>query len=119
MTSEIVEIEEIKKLLLQESHEFSIFERSRKLGIGRNVAAKYMSMLHAAGQAEVRRGAAAKLYTLARQGARGDRRSLRILRLGRGCVHHRADDLRRRRTDPLPRLQDAMVAGELKGDGLP
>ncbi len=65
MTDEISELEEIKELLRQEPHGLSILEISRKLGIGRNVAAKYMSMLHAAGQVEVRRVAAAKLYTLA------------------------------------------------------
>ncbi|MGI5938117.1 sensor histidine kinase [Methanoculleus thermophilus] len=65
MTSEMLELEEIKKLLRKEPHGLSILEISRKLGIGRNVTAKYMSMLHAAGQVEVRRVAAAKLYTLA------------------------------------------------------
>ncbi|KLK88306.1 hypothetical protein SZ63_04540 [Methanoculleus sediminis] len=59
------ELKEIKELLRQEPHGLSILDISRKLGIGRNVAAKYMSMLHAAGQVEVRRVAAAKLYTLA------------------------------------------------------
>lgn len=65
MSDEIPELEEIKALLRREPHGLSILEISRKLKIGRNVAAKYLSMLHAAGQVEVRRVAAAKLYTLA------------------------------------------------------
>lgn len=65
MPDKIQESEEIKGLLRQEPHGLSILEISRKLGIGRNVVAKYMSMLHAAGQVEVRRVAATKLYTLA------------------------------------------------------
>lgn len=65
MADEIPELEEIKELLRHEPHGLSILDISRKLGIGRNVTAKYMSMLHAAGRVEVRRVAAAKLYTLA------------------------------------------------------
>ncbi|BBL69167.1 sensor histidine kinase [Methanoculleus chikugoensis] len=65
MADEIPELEAIKELLRPEPHGLSILDISRKLGIGRNVTAKYMSMLHAAGRVEVRRVAAAKLYTLA------------------------------------------------------
>jgi two-component sensor histidine kinase/PAS domain-containing protein len=65
MPDQVQGLEEIKELLRQEPHGLSILEISRELGIGRNVAAKYMSMLHAAGQVEVRRVAAAKIYTLA------------------------------------------------------
>ncbi|MDV2480611.1 PAS domain-containing protein [Methanoculleus sp. Wushi-C6] len=65
MPDTIPELEEIKKLLRQEPRGLSILEISRELEIGRNVTAKYLSMLYAAGQVEVRRVAAAKLYTLA------------------------------------------------------
>ncbi|MCK9307702.1 MAG: PAS domain-containing protein [Methanoculleus sp.] len=65
MSDKISELEEIKTLLRQEPRGLSILEISRELKIGRNVAAKYLGMLHAAGQVEVRRVAAAKLYTLA------------------------------------------------------
>ncbi len=65
MPDEIPELEEIKVLLRQEPRGLSILEISRELKIGRNVTTKYLSMLHAAGQVEVRRVAAAKLYTLA------------------------------------------------------
>lgn len=65
MPDEISELEAIKRLLRHEPRGLSILEISRELNIGRNVATKYLSMLHAAGQVEVRRVAAAKLYTLA------------------------------------------------------
>ncbi|HNT06812.1 MAG TPA: histidine kinase dimerization/phosphoacceptor domain -containing protein [Methanoculleus sp.] len=65
MPDEISELEEIKMLLRQEPLGLSILEISRRLNIGRNVTAKYLSMLYAAGQVDLRRVAAAKLYTLA------------------------------------------------------
>ncbi len=65
MSDEISELDEIKTLLRREPRGLSILEISRELRIGRNVTTKYLSMLHAAGQVEVRRVAAAKLYTLA------------------------------------------------------
>lgn len=67
MPEEMRELERIKALLSQEPHGLSILEISRELDIGRNVATKYLSMLHAAGRVEVRRVAAAKLYTLAQR----------------------------------------------------
>ena len=65
MHDEMPEFEEIKTLLRREPRGLSILEISRELKIGRNVAAKYLGMLHATGQVEVRRVAAAKLFTLA------------------------------------------------------
>jgi len=65
MPATIPELEEIKRLLRREPQGLSILEIARELDIGRNVAAKYLSMLHAAGQVEERRVAAAKLFTLA------------------------------------------------------
>lgn len=65
MPDSIPELEDIKELLRREPRGLSILEIAQELDIGRNVAAKYLSMLHAAGQVEERRVAAAKLYTLA------------------------------------------------------
>ena len=65
MPDEISRAREIKMLLRQEPLGLSILEISRRLNIGRNVTAKYLSMLYAAGQVDLRRVAAAKLYTLA------------------------------------------------------